>query len=247
MNADGQAGWGGATSRHRASAQQLAYDYIRTEILSGRFSGGMKIDVNAVASALDISRMPVREALRQLDAEGLVTIRPNRGATVTALTARDVQELFEIRAVLEGLAARTAVVRFDRDAIEELTLLKDRMDRAQGDTKKWLERHNQFHDYIMTASGRPRLLRDIERVRSAVQPYLLMYINIYGDKEMTGYEHATLLEALKVGQPEAVEACVRDHIMSAAEGIIQFVENEGDGLKGKRSLKSKKSEEQAIL
>src|SRR5262249_40341816 len=88
------------------SAPQLAANYLRKEILAGRFPAGMRLKTEEVAETLGISRMPVRDALRQLHSEGLVVVRPNRGALVTRLTAKEVLEAFEIRAVLEGLAAR---------------------------------------------------------------------------------------------------------------------------------------------
>src|SRR5687767_7810298 len=93
------------------TAQEEAYTYLREAILSGHYPGGTRLDLNEIARAVRASRMPVREAIRQLDAEGLVSIRPNRGAVVTQLTADDIVELFETRAVLEGLAARVAAPR----------------------------------------------------------------------------------------------------------------------------------------
>src|SRR5277367_3122292 len=108
------------------SAQQQAYLYLREQIQAGRLKGGMRVKPEDIASEIGTSRMPVREAIRQLDTEGLLTIRPNRGAIVTILSPENLSELFEMRAVLEGLCARRAAATFDEDAADELTLLLNR-------------------------------------------------------------------------------------------------------------------------
>lgn len=207
-----------------ATAQQQAYVYIRDQILSGQFTGGMRLQAADIAASVGISRMPVREALRQLDSEGLVTIRPNRGAVVTELTAPEIEELFEMRAVFEALAARCAVPHLNERVIEELEFRLNRMDLARGDPRLWLERHNDFHDYLSQQSERPRLTAEIKRLRTAVQPYLLMYINVYAETEMEGYEHATLMEALQSRETDRLETAVRHHVLSAARGVMEFVE-----------------------
>ncbi len=98
------------------TAQEEAYFYLRESILSGSLPGGTRLDISQIATHLGMSRMPVREALRQIASEGLVVIRPNRGVVVTQLTPEDVLEIFEMRAVLEGLAAHLARPRLDEAA-----------------------------------------------------------------------------------------------------------------------------------
>jgi biotin operon repressor len=95
-----------------ASAQQQAYVFLLEQIQSGRLAGGQRIRLEDVAAELGISRMPIRKAIRQLDTEGLLTIRPNRGAVVTMFSPDHLTELFEMRAVLEGLCARSAATPF---------------------------------------------------------------------------------------------------------------------------------------
>jgi len=200
-----------------------AYWHIRNKILSGEFVGGARVNPSEVGEELGISRMPVREALRQLDAEGLVTIRPNRGAVVTSLTSAEVSELFEMRAVLEALAARLALPQLTGESLIELDTLRQRMDRARGDVKLWIQRHNEFHDFIVVASNRPRLAADIRRMRDALQPHLLLYIDVYKSTEMAGYEHETMIDAIRSRNVQLLELCVRDHVMSAGDGVIAFI------------------------
>src|SRR6476469_3846179 len=123
-----------------ATAQQEAYLFVRDRILSGEFSAKARLNPAKIADRLGISRMPVREALRQLDAEGLVTMRPNRAAFVASLSAEEVEDLFEIRTALEVMAVGYAVHNLTDDDLAELIALKDRMDRARSNKHEWLKR-----------------------------------------------------------------------------------------------------------
>ncbi|WP_176245134.1 GntR family transcriptional regulator [Oceanibacterium hippocampi] len=205
------------------SAQQRAYAFIKDRIMSGSIQGGAKLNPVSIADQLGISRMPVREALLQLDAEGLVTNRPNRGAIVTSLTADDVEELFEIRAALEGVAARHAATRFTPSDMEELQALSMRMNRPMADVRAWLKIHDQFHDVLCSIGARPRLLNDIRKTRTSVHPYLLLYISVYNETEMEGAEHDSLLSALQTRNALLVERIVTDHILQASTGVIRFL------------------------
>jgi DNA-binding GntR family transcriptional regulator len=212
------------TSPHLQQAYLQVYWHLRNQILQGELVGGDRINPAVVGDQLGTSRMPVREALRQLDAEGLVTIRPNRGAIVTTLTAAEVCELFEIRAALEALAARCALSHLTEENLFDLDSIRQRMDRARGQAKLWVERHNEFHDFIVNLSQRPRLNADIKRIRNAIQPHLLLYIDVYKSTEIPGYEHTIVLDAIRSKNAQLLELCIRDHVMSAANGVMTFLE-----------------------
>ena len=205
-------------------AYEIAYTHIREKIIAGVFSGGMKLNPTSIGDALGISRMPVREAIRQLDSEGLVTIRPNRGAVVTQLTPQEVAELFEIRSVLEGLAGRCAVANLTGSTLHELQKLYELMNMARGEVDLWINRHNAFHDFICMHSGMPKLYAEIKRVRDLIEPYLRLYIDVYHNTEIAGYEHALLMEAIRNQNADLLENCIRDHVMSPGNGVIRFLE-----------------------
>ena len=213
-----------AERRFPGTTQQLACQHLRARILSGHFVGGDRINPARIAEELGISRMPVREALRQLDAEGLVTIRPNRGAIVTVLTAADVKELFEIRAALEGMAGRLALPYLSDDILDDFEYRRIRMDRVREDTGEWLLRHDEFHDFLCRQARRPKLAAEIARHRAAVRPYLTMYICRHRSPEMHGYTHEAVVDAARSGRADRIESCLRDHIMGAARGVIEFLE-----------------------
>lgn len=205
------------------TAQQEAYHYLRDRILSGELSGNARLNPTEIAELLGISRMPVREALRQLNSEGLVVMRPNRAAFVSSLTAREVEELFEIRGALEVLAVRTAMQAITPDVMGELVALKDRMDRARHDPAEWLKRHDDFHQAICALGNRARLPQEIGRIRLAIRPYLLMYMKVFNTVEMPGLEHGSLLEALAFGDVNRAEEVMREHVANPARGLIKFL------------------------
>jgi DNA-binding GntR family transcriptional regulator len=205
------------------SAQREAYQLLRARILAGTYSGGMRINPTTVAQELGISRQPVREALRQLDSEGLIVMKPNRSAVVTELTPSEIEEVFAIRAALEGLMAGRAALRLTADTFDELEVILHRMDRASEDRELWLKRHNEFHDFLSHQAGALRLSAEIQRIQATVEPYIALYVSVFLNPEMPGYEHRELLEALKTGRPETAEAAMKKHVLSAGEAIIQFL------------------------
>lgn len=203
------------------TAQSQAYLYIREQIQSGRFAGGDRVKPEDIAAVLGISRMPVREAIRQLDTEGLLTIRPNRGAIVTVLSPDHLAELFEMRAVLEGLCARSAARRFDDDAFDELTLLLNRMNRAENDPDQWIARHEAFHDFICENGGRPHVAAEVRKLRAAVEPYLRISRTSSQLVANSSDQHREIVEALRTADPERAEAVMRHHIDSTSAEVIE--------------------------
>lgn len=189
--------------------------------MSGVLAGGTRLIPEAIAAELGISRMPVREAIRQLDAEGYVTIRPNRGAVVTSRTAREVTELFEIRAALEGAALRLGTANAGPEALADLDVELKRLRNVSTDHASWHERHDDFHDHLCRTSGRPQLEAECRRYRLAVQPYLRLYLKSGRRLEQPGFEHEHLIDALRSGDGELAERMARGHIMANAEAIAQ--------------------------
>ncbi|PJI44546.1 GntR family transcriptional regulator [Ferrovibrio sp.] len=211
-----------------SKAQQAAHAFIRQKILDGDYTGGSWLKPQDIAKELNVSRMPVREALRGLEMEGLVTMRPNRGAIVTELSMADVDDLFEMRANLEVLAAISALEARTSEAMKEIERLREAMDSARTDTRAWVASHNAFHDYISAISGRKRLVMEIERARALIQPYIRLYIDVYGTPELPAYEHSELVRIFQVGDAGAVAAAFRSHIMEARDRVLKFLKQHND-------------------
>jgi DNA-binding GntR family transcriptional regulator len=205
--------------RYSGSTQQQAYVYVQDLIVSGALPGGARLKPESIAADLGISRMPVREAIRQLDAEGYVTIRPNRGAIVTSRTRAEVIELFEIRGALEGLALRLGARRASREVLDDVELQLRRFRNVNSDHATWLERHDDLHDQLCRSSGRLQLVAECGRYRLAVRPYVRLYLSTGRTPEQPGFEHERLLNALRSGDGELAEHMMRSHIMANAEAI----------------------------
>jgi DNA-binding GntR family transcriptional regulator len=209
------------------TAGHLAYDYLRDCILTGTLRAGVRLDQDEIASHLGLSRMPVREAIKRLDAEGLVISRPHRGVTVTTLGPDAVLEVFEMRGVLEALAVSTALRSLTeparRDLFERLDRMLDHLDAVQSDPIAWVQRHQELHHTICAAANRPHLAATIRQLHQNVAPYTRLYLSGYKLAEMPGFDHRTLVDALRGGDPEAAGRAMHDHIMTAARGAIDFL------------------------
>ena len=137
---------------------------LRQEILGGQIPPGTQLPQNELAERFGISRMPVRDALRELGNEGLVSLRPGRVAEVASLKPDELQEAYEIREVLEELAAQKSISHLIKEDLQSLADLIHMMEEASqaGDVPMWLHLDHQFHTLAYSRCGRPRLMEMIE-------------------------------------------------------------------------------------
>jgi DNA-binding GntR family transcriptional regulator len=201
--------------------QQAVADAVRTRVISGQLPAGTRIDQDALAAEFSVSRMPVREALRQLGAEGFVTIVPHRGAIVTALSPAEVEEIYEIRAALEGVAARHASHALTADDLDRLRKVLAAM-RNEKQIDTWVALNAEFHNAINQASMRPRLLELIQRFREQSQPYIRLYVQRLHKSAQARKEHRAILEALADRDADRAEAAVRSHLVGTGRAVAAF-------------------------
>ncbi|HJY78898.1 MAG TPA: GntR family transcriptional regulator [Burkholderiales bacterium] len=201
---------------------EQAYQYMLESILSGEFTPGMRVPADAVAEALGISRMPVRDALRRLEGDGAVMIYPNRGAAVAEYSRDEVTQLIEMRAVLEGLAARLAVPNVSTVELAELRHRKLQMERSADDLAKWMGYHDGFHNYLTSLSGRPLLLKQTERMRLMLNPYYRRYYEQSRELEIFGLEHQKIIDTIEYKDANHLEQIVRGHALVNVEKIASF-------------------------
>ncbi len=201
------------------SAEQVAYEYLRDGILTGWLPSGTPLRQEDIAARLGLSRIPIRDALRLLAARGLVTFEANRRAVVTLLQESDLSELFEMRAVLEGLAARHAVGHLTEQDLDRLAWLANRMDETEATGDLWMPSHDEFHELLCDRSGMPRLAGEIKRLRQRVEPYVRILIMVHGAAELKLSRHDSLLGVLRSGDPNQAEQALRGHVMQATREI----------------------------
>lgn len=195
-----------------ANAERV-YDAIRGQILSGRRSAGDWLREEDLASDLGVSRTPVREALRRLAADGLVRHERHRGVQVQRWSEQDLEEIFEIRAMLEPYAARRAATSDTLD-VEALAALADAMDAAAAvhDVDAVTALNNEFHAAVVQASGRTRLgplLGSVVHV-PIVHDTFARYSPTALARSLA--QHHEVVEALRAGDPDWAESAMRSHI-----------------------------------
>jgi DNA-binding GntR family transcriptional regulator len=191
-------------------------------ILDGRYPPGARIVETRVARELGTSQAPVREALRDLEALGVVENSPFRGARVRQPSIEELLEAFEVRAVLEGHAARAAMRRLTEEDLAHLDTLLEQMRRAAEAADPYAEAtaDAQFHAYILQGAGNVTL----ERVWRTLEPFLRTYITIVSpgvDRRAVADRHVHILEALRSGDEEAVTRAFENHFETAARSLAE--------------------------
>lgn len=210
--------------RQPLTAEEEAYNFLLEAICCGRYRKGDRLIAEDIAGEIGMSRMPVREAFRRLDAQGLVTLRPNRGAIVSGLDIDQLQEVFEMRSALEGLAMRLAVPNIGERQLAALERLLDEMDDYRDESAEWVSRHRKFHEYLCSLSGRPRLLKQISALYALIEAPMRLWLQ-HVDKPLSArQEHAVILEAIRAGDAPQAEAVVREHIEGTVPELISFLQ-----------------------
>lgn len=203
--------------------RNLVSNQIRTAIREGRLKPGQWVRQLHLAEELGVSQMPVREALKELAAEGLVEHVPYRGVRVIAFTSADVADFYTHRSVLEGMAAYSAAEKLDEPTLAQITALQQQMAErmAPADLPEYRHLNRQFHELIYRASGRAYLIRTLDQMWSAFPTML------WGNFAQTSHtslperdntdveEHAAIVRALTQRDPQAAEYHVQRHIARA--------------------------------
>ncbi len=202
-----------AKLENRTLREQVA-DHLREEILSTRLAPGTELGEVALARSLGISRGPLREALGQLAAEGLVTIVPRRGAVVKRLTRQEFSEAYEVREALESLAIRLAVPRLTVGEKAELHRMAERMERAAeaGDTDRFFEINRQFHARLVQASGNSKLEEVHGQLVAQMGRLMRKSVQLRGGMDQSAAEHRAILESVDAGDPERAARLLEEHI-----------------------------------
>ncbi len=209
----------------------LVAEQIRTAILEGRYKPGEWLRQERLAQEWNVSQMPVREALKQLSVEGLVEHVPYRGVRVVDFPLSDLEDLYALRAFLEGRAARFAARQIMAEEIAELKRLHAEIQKhaAPEEVVKYRELNRQFHELIFTASRRPYLVRTLKQLWAA---FPTMRIGNYlrsasrpvpGRDEIDTLEHAAILTALEQGDEQAAEQAMQAHIESVLRGLQDMI------------------------
>jgi DNA-binding GntR family transcriptional regulator len=201
---------------------EFVADKLREAILRGYFRPGRRIEENEIADLLNVSRSPVREALRTLAAEGLVEVYPHRGAIVAEISAEELEEIYFLRGVLEGMAAHLAVPKMDADRIAKLQIVLQELNETT-DPDRWLDLNRSFHRTIYQAANRPRLLAITENLRNTAAPYIRQYIVTTEHFESSRISHQRILEACQKRDGMLAQEETQKHLKAMCDGVLVYM------------------------
>jgi DNA-binding GntR family transcriptional regulator len=201
------------------TAGQSAAEQIRGQILSGALAPGATLNQNELAHAMGMSRIPVRDALRTLAAEGLIRMRAHSPATVTALSLDDLRELYDIRLALEPQLCVLALEHLDAT---DLAVIEDALHALEAATgpEEWLQLNNEYHDLIYRKSGRQRSVEIIRHARRATDRYIRIYRTF--DPTSVDVEHRQIFDALKSGHARRLASLVAAHLSGGYETMLRY-------------------------
>ncbi len=208
-----------------ATTQDLALITLRQAILDGTIEPGARLRQEDLAGVFDASRIPVREALRALEHEGLVTSEPHRGFTVTTLDADQIEEIYDLRSVLEGHAVRLAVPLLTQLDLDELQGLYDAMLAARG-AEEELSRRERFYMQLYSVTARPRLVGTIARLRLEVSRSLRWKLVQHSPQY-----HEKFFEAIKRGDAETAVRELSTHYTKVVALLRRYLREADAGSK----------------
>lgn len=208
------------------TASDRAFDIIRAHILNGRFAGGDHLRESELTDLCGVSRTPVREALRRLALSGLVVFTPHQGARVANLDPGEIDEIYALRAMVEGHAAKRAATRLSPSGLERLKRLAEDMEaavrvRSETGAAAFLTGNQEFHQVIMQAAGSPRLNAMIALVFEV--PLAQRTLAHYSDRELARSmnHHRELIMAFEAKDAGWAEAIMRSHIFAAGSALAR--------------------------
>jgi len=202
------------------SLRERIVERLRDAILAGDLPAQTRLREPDLAKRLAVSRTPLREAIRQLEAEGLLTTVPRVGAFVTAVTLQDLEETYAIRAVLEGLAARQAAARVDPERAARLRALLDELGQKTANYRICHEAAGRFHDAIFDLAGNRRLRAMYEALTRQVERLRRMSLAVGKRPDTSLREHRRIADAILRGQGAEAERRMRAHVEGAL-GVLR--------------------------
>ncbi len=194
---------------------------IENDILNGRYKPGESLNESKVASELNVSRTPVREAIRQLELEGLIAYIPNKGAIVKGMSSEDIRDIYDIRIKIEGLAAKRAASNITPAQLRELREVVEFEEfyTNKGDAAQILKLDTRFHEIIFKASGSRLLNRTLTSFHHYIQRARSLSLMDKERAKQALEEHRSIMKAIEIGDREKAESLMAQHIMNASENI----------------------------
>jgi DNA-binding GntR family transcriptional regulator len=225
----------------RQTVTDLALRILRDKILHGEYGEGEPLRQDALAAQLGVSRIPIREALRQLEAEGLVSFSPHAGAVVSTLSLSEIEELFAIRGLLESEVLRQSIAHLTEEDLDRADAVLDAYELAfeRHDVAQWGALNWRFHSTLMFAANRPLTLSVLSGLHNQSDRYMRMQLALTHGQDRAIGEHQTIATAARAGESERAAELVHEHIMGAGHRLIEFLRVHRDGCGATAASKGK--------
>jgi DNA-binding GntR family transcriptional regulator len=219
-------------AKHLVPVRERVYERIKTSILSGHLNPGEKLTEEHLAKTLGVSRTPVREALHKLESEGLIKVRKKRGFVVSRDSKEEVEEIFELRSILEGYALRVISEAVPEETLHRLERFIQNAEeslkrRRIEDVFKWNTRfHDTLHELIADKTRLHRLIVNMRKYVLRHRKDTLRYLD-GGRRSVEG--HKKIIMSLKLKDPDLCERIMREHIQEAKEDALQSLLERASG------------------
>jgi DNA-binding GntR family transcriptional regulator len=222
--------------KHQTLREKIL-ETIRESILRGTLKPGEKVAEPELAERFGISRTPIREAFRQLESEGYLTVIPRKGAVVTALSEQDVQEFYAIKSILEGYAAELAAAKLSAKDIEKLQTINEKLKSLAtgGDVKAFFRVHNEFHDLFIRAAGNQKLAELITQLGMKFTRLRMASLSVKGRMDISVTEHERLIEAFKDQDGAQAENLVKKTAAIGGQVLLEGM-TQAEGGHGRESI-----------
>lgn len=205
------------------SLTRLIAEELKQAILAGKLAAGEKLVEDQLTASLKVSRVPLREALRSLEAEGYVTFYPNEQVVVSKPTLEEVEDNYSITSVLEGLAARLAVERAGPEEIARLRELHELLKKAyrEKNAERYFEANSRFHRFIAELARNERLFHLIDQMRQEIRKARIVSLHLPQRLDYSMREHDQIMDAFLKKNPELAEEMVNRHLHNHMEALKQ--------------------------
>lgn len=212
-----------------ASSSDIIFDALRDAIISGSLKAGESIRQEYIAKIFNVSRIPVREALKRLESQGLVRNERYKGAIVSSLNQEEIREIYEIRLLLEPNIIRYAVRNMSKGTLRIAKECLDELAKEQ-DSSKWGELNRQFHEALYRDAGRPLHLKIVNDSIDRIDSYIRAQLNLSGGMIKAHEEHLAILKACETGDVEKASELTSAHIRISYTTVMSYLGHKGASL-----------------
>lgn len=212
----------------RQTIASMTVEALRERILRGDYSDGEPLRQDALADELGVSRIPVREALRQLEAEGLVIFNPHRGAVVSSLSLDEIAELFELRAEIECDLLRRAIPRMTSEQLDRATEVLDEFQAAltAGEATRWGPLNWHFHAALYAPANRSFTMSVLQKLHQHSDRYFRMHVFLAHGGSRANDEHRAIADAVAKKDTQVAADLMSAHILGAGSALREFLQEQ---------------------